>query len=132
MNELNKIAYVEDDADLRFLVQLTLEEKGGFTLKTFANGQDFLAEVDAFQPQLILLDVSMPKVDGVSLFLELKKNSLLEGVPVIFFTAQLSQSDLTFYNALGVNKVIAKPYNPINLIQLLSAFWKKYQANLPN
>lgn len=127
MNELNKIAYVENDADLRFLVQLSLEEQGGFSTKTFENGYQFLAEVELFQPQLILLDVCMPGFDGISLFLEIKKKPTIEEIPVVFFTAKLSQSDLILYNALGVNKIIAKPYDPFNLASLLESFWKKYQ-----
>jgi len=84
MNKLNKIVYVEDDADLRFLVHMVLQEKGGYTVRTFESGYAFLAEIEAIQPDLILLDVCMLELDGVSLFLKIKEIPSLQKAPVVF------------------------------------------------
>ena len=73
MNKLNKIVYVEDDADLRFLVHMVLEEKGGYTERTFESAYTFLAEIESKQHDLILLDVCMLELNGVSLFLKIKE-----------------------------------------------------------
>jgi DNA-binding response OmpR family regulator len=128
MSKLNKIAYVEDDEDLRFLVQMSLEQKSDYIVKTYKSGYVFLSNINEFQPDLILLDVCMPDLDGVSLFLKIKEIPNLKTTPVVFFTAQLNPKNMSLYTSLGVKKIIAKPFNPIDLGDLLNSLLQNIET----
>ncbi|WP_232305610.1 response regulator [Gilvimarinus polysaccharolyticus] len=66
MSELKRILYVEDDPDIREIAILALEDVGGLTLKACESGERALQEIEGFNPQVILLDVMMPEMDGPS------------------------------------------------------------------
>ena len=78
MSELQRILYVEDEADIREVAKLALEMVGGFELAVCASGEEALARAEAFAPQLILLDVMMPGMDGPSTLRELRALPALE------------------------------------------------------
>ena len=65
MSELKRLAYVEDDPDIRAIAELALVDVGGFDLTMFASGQEAVAGMSAARPELILMDVMMPKMGGV-------------------------------------------------------------------
>jgi CheY-like chemotaxis protein len=118
-----KIAYVETDSDLLFLVKLSLENHS-YLVRTYDSGQRFLDDL-AYQPDLILLDVCMPELDGVTLFLKIKEQPSLQNVPVFFFTAKIAPRDIEHYNKIGVEKVISKPINPCKLAKIIETFWQE-------
>ena len=83
--ELQRILYVEDDADIRAVAELALESVGGFSVKSCSSGQEALLEGPGFEPELILLDVMMPGMDGPSTFQALREIPALSATPVVFF-----------------------------------------------
>ena len=124
--ELKKILYVEDEADIRLIVQIALEDIAGFDLKSCASGYEAIAEVEAFKPQLILLDVMMPGLDGPATLLELRKLPEVKKIPVIFMTARIQDKEIAQYKGIGIQDIISKPFEPLTLADTLRNFWSKY------
>lgn len=118
--------YVEDEADIRLIVQIALEDIAGFELKSCASGYEAIAEVEAFKPDLILLDVMMPVLDGPATLQELRKLPLVNTIPVIFMTARIQEKEIAQYKALGIQDIISKPFEPLALADNLRRFWSKY------
>ncbi|HQT02483.1 MAG: hypothetical protein B7Z05_07765 [Thiotrichales bacterium 32-46-8] len=125
MSELQRILYIEDEADIRTVALLALEVVGGFTVKACASGQEALAEAEAFAPDLILSDVMMPEMDGPTTFKALKALPSLSHVPVIFMTAKVQADEIDYFKSLGVSDVIAKPFDPMTLADQVRNSWAK-------
>ncbi|MDG4867837.1 response regulator [Guyparkeria sp. 1SP6A2] len=117
MSALERILYVEDEEDIRAVAQLALESVGGFTLKSCASGEEALREAEAFAPDLILLDVMMPGMDGPSTLQALREIPALADVPVAFMTAKVQPAEIEYFKSLGAREVIAKPFDPMTLAE---------------
>jgi two-component system OmpR family response regulator len=122
---LSRLLYVDDDPTLTLLTRISLERVGGFTVKTCASGPEALAEVKAFAPDLILLDVMMPVMDGPATLQALRRLPSLADIPVIFMTAKVQDDELARYRELGAADVIGKPYDPVKLPDLVRAIWQR-------
>lgn len=121
--QLNKIIYAEDEEDIRAIAQIALEDIGGYSVKYCANGFDVLEAVKIFTPDLFLLDVMMPLMDGPSALRELKKNPNWVNVPTIFMTAKIQPNEIEEYKALGAINVISKPFDPMTLADDVKKMW---------
>lgn len=110
-----RILYVEDDPDIREVAELALVDVGGFEVCLCESGAQAVAQVDGFAPDLILLDVMMPAMDGPETLRALKKRPGGLKVPVVFMTARLQPSEQASYLALGAIGVIPKPFDPMTL-----------------
>jgi len=84
---LKKILYVEDNVDIQKIVTMILEDIGGYELKICSSGQETLKFVEEFNPDLFLLDVMLPGMNGPSLLKELRKNPKFYDIPAIFISA---------------------------------------------
>ena len=124
--ELQKILYVEDEEDIRLIVQIALQDLGGFTLKSCSSGYEAITEVAAFAPDLILLDMMMPGLDGQATLQELRKLPASKDIPVIFITARIQEKEVAQYQQLGIMAVIAKPFEPLTLADTIREHWSKY------
>jgi two-component system OmpR family response regulator len=120
---LQRILYAEDEVDIRSIAQIALEDIGGFTVKYCGTGQEVLDEVQSFQPDLLLLDVMMPGMDGPTALLELRKRSAFKNIPAIFMTAKVQASEIEEYKVLGVAGVIEKPFDPMTLAERIQKYW---------
>lgn len=123
MPDLNKILYVEDDPDIQTVAQMALEAVGGFELKVCNSGDEAMAEASAFGPDLILLDVQMPGMDGPTTMKALREKPDFFKTPVVFMTAKVMPSDIEGYRALGAADVISKPFDPMTLSDQIRAIW---------
>ena len=121
--ELQKILYVEDEPDIAEVAKLALETVGGFSVKICNNGIVALAEAPAFKPQLIMLDVMMPDMDGPTTLKELRKLSSMDGVPILFMTAKVQPNEVADYKKLGAVDVIPKPFDPMKLAEQVREIW---------
>ena len=117
MRELKLILYVEDDPDIQMVAQMALEVVGGLVLRSCSSGQEALAAVAACEPDLILLDVRMPGMDGPTTLAELRKLPATAATPVIFMTAKVQAAEVAHYKSLGALGVVAKPFDPMHLAQ---------------
>jgi CheY-like chemotaxis protein len=116
---LEKIIYVEDEADIREVAQLALELVGGYRLLICGSGQEAVDQAVAFAPDLILLDVMMPGMDGPDTLARLRQFPSLADTPVIFMTAKVQPNEVQALRDLGVLAVIAKPFDPMTLAEQL-------------
>lgn len=125
MSTLQSILYVEDEPDIQAVAQVALEMVGGLTLRICSSGQEALEAVQTFSPDLILLDVMMPGMDGPTTMLELRKLPELVHTPVVFMTAKVQPDETSEYLALGALGVIPKPFDPMKLATELRTIWEK-------
>jgi len=124
-DELKKILYVEDEPDIQAVAKIALEAVGGFELKTCSSGDEAIAAAAAFAPDLLLLDVMMPGMDGPTTLAELRKLPGLENTPVIFMTAKVQPQEVEHFKSLGAVEVIAKPFDPMGLADQVREAWSK-------
>lgn len=127
MSNLERVIYVEDDPDIREIATLALGDIGGFTLKTCESGEEALREIPAFDPQVILLDVMMPNMDGTETLTALREqSSIKESTLVIFMTAKVHPEELERYKTMGVEHVISKPFDPMALADDIRGIWDQF------
>lgn len=122
---LSKILYTEDEADIRSIAEIALEDIGGFTVKYCNSGQEALDQAENFQPDLLLLDVMMPGMDGPTTLANLRKIPSLAKIPAIFMTAKIQTKEIAEYKEMGVVHVISKPFDPMILAQQIRDYWDK-------
>lgn len=125
MSELKRVLYVEDEPDIQAVARLALEMVGGFTVKICSSGEEALQEAEAFAPDMILLDVMMPGMDGPSTLGALRKLPALAVTPVAFMTAKVQPQEVAHYKSLGALDVIPKPFDPMTLASQVSAIWER-------
>lgn len=123
MKTLQRILYVEDEPDIQAVTKVALEVVGGFTVKLCSSGDEAVREGAAFAPDLILLDVMMPGMDGPSTLKALRALPGLTNVPVVFMTAKVQSAEVASYKSLGARDVISKPFDPMALASQLRAIW---------
>lgn len=124
MVPLERILFVEDDLDIQVVASLALEEIGGFTVKVCSSGEEAVQEAPSFAPDLILLDVMMPGMDGPATFEELRKISQTATTPAVFMTAKVQTHEVEQYREMGVVDVIAKPFDPMTLSTTITEIWE--------
>ena len=121
--QLNRILYVEDEPDIRQVAQLALEVVGHFTLKVCSSGEEALQALPRFKPDLILLDVMMPGMDGPTTLRKLRELPESSGVPAIFMTAKVQPQEVVELKRIGALDVIAKPFDPMTLARTVREIW---------
>lgn len=122
--QLRSIAYVDDEPDLREVVQLALSLTTGATVHAYESGLQALQLLPASRPDLVLLDVMMPGMDGTEVIRRMKDDEVLKAIPVIFMTARAMPEEVARFHALGAIGVIAKPFDPTRLGQEVLAHWQ--------
>ena len=128
MDELRTILYVEDDPDIQEVVTMALELVGGFEVTVAGSGREALIAVDGSTPDLILLDVMMPDMDGPTTLAHLRERPGLADVPVVFITAKVQATEIEYFKSLGAVDVIAKPFDPVTLASQVQAIWDTAKA----
>ena len=116
-----RIVVVDDDNAIRNLVKMTLESIGGFEVLALSSGARALAEARQFEPDLLVLDVSMPEMDGPQTLVALRQQPTLLRIPVVFLTANTQGKDVARYREIGAADIIAKPFNPVHLCERVMA-----------
>ncbi len=118
-----KVFYVDDEPDIREVATLALELDGSIVVESAGSGAEALARLDAAAapPDVIMLDVMMPVMDGPAVLAELQKQPALAAVPVVFITARAQAHEQARFLALGAAGVITKPFDPMTLAQELRA-----------
>ena len=119
-----KILVIDDEKDILLLLKYNLEQEG-YTVKTVESGVEALKIVDKFSPQLILLDIMMPKLDGIETCIKLRSIESLSNAYIIFLTAREEEySEVAAFDA-GADDYITKPIKPRALISRINSFFKR-------
>lgn len=123
--QLERILYVEDEASMRAIVQVALEDLGGFELRVAATGQEALRIGPDYEPQLIIMDVMMPGMDGPTTLRAMREVPVLANTPVVFMTALDDQDEIEGYKQMGIADVILKPIDPATLAEDVREIWQE-------
>lgn len=125
---LERILYAEDEPDIQAVAKLALEMVGGFKVLICNSGTETLERVSGFSPDLILLDVMMPGMDGPSTLQRLRANPATAAIPVVFLTAKVQVTEVLQYQEMGALDAIAKPFDPMTLAANVKSIWEKRDA----
>ncbi len=117
-----RVLYVDDEADIREIVEISLSLDPAFAIHSCSSGEDAIAALAARPTDLILLDVMMPGMDGPATLTRLREGDDGPDVPVIFLTARAEASERDRLLALGAIGVIAKPFDPMTLAALVRRY----------
>lgn len=120
---LERILYLEDEPDIQTIAQLALETIGQFTVEACSSGAEAIEKAENFAPDLMLLDVMLPDMDGPTTLSELRKLSRTAETPAVFMTAKVQSQEVEAFKAMGALDVIAKPFNPATLADQLKDIW---------
>src|SRR5258708_7213037 len=110
-----RVLHVDDEPDIREVVEISLGLDPAFALRSCASGKDALATTADWSPDLILLDVMMPDMDGPTTLLRLRERPRTAAVPIVFLTARTRVNEVDRFLSLGAAGVIAKPFDPLTL-----------------
>lgn len=126
MKTLKKIICVDDEADIRALIEMCLVNVGGYDVQVYSSGQALLDDINNLKPDLIILDAVMPAMGGLDVLKKIREYEYLMDVAVLFLTGSADQvrSEFTATGAIGV---ITKPFDPVNLSLQIQAIWECYQ-----
>ena len=110
-----RILHVDDEPDIRDVVDMSLGLDPDFEVRACASGAEAIAAAAEWRPLLILLDVMMPGMDGQTTLTQLRKNPQTSSIPVIFMTARAQTREVEHFIALGAQGVISKPFDAMTL-----------------
>lgn len=110
-----RVLYVDDEPDIREVAEMSLELDPEFEVRTCESGEEALEVVEQWPPDIILLDVMMPRMDGPETLSALRRSPAHAGVPVVFITARTQAMDIRRLLGLGALGVIPKPFDPLQL-----------------
>jgi two-component system OmpR family response regulator len=119
---LRRILFVEDDPDIQVVATMALESLGGFSVFACGSGAEALSRFAEISPDLVLLDVMMPGMDGPATLAALRQLPS-GGVPVVFMTARVQAHEIASYREMGAADVIAKPFDPMTLAETVRTIW---------
>ncbi|HSV73399.1 MAG TPA: response regulator [Chthonomonadales bacterium] len=123
-----KILAVDDERHIVRLVQVNLERQG-YTVVTAFDGKEALEKVGSEQPDLIVLDVMMPYMDGFEVLQALKRNPSTRDIPVIMLTAKAQDADVFRGWQSGADCYLTKPFNPMELIMFIKRIFKSLEED---
>ena len=124
---LKKILCIDDEEDILEVAKFALENLGHFKFDMCRGGDDALKRASELNPDLILLDVMMPGMDGVTVYRALRQIPALAQVPIAFMTAKVQPSEVIDYLEMGVEGIIPKPFDPLALPEAVESLWKSWQ-----
>lgn len=122
----SEILVVDDEASVVEVVTLYLQREG-FKVRSAANGTDALIALQSSRPALVILDVMLPHIDGISLIKRMRENQALD-VPVIMLTARSQETDRIYGLELGADDYVTKPFSPAELVSRVKAVLRRTQG----
>lgn len=120
-----RIAVVEDDEDLAFTLVYNLKKSGRYDVERFAGGLLALDAITVRPPDLILLDLNLPDVDGLTICRELRKNDATRRVPILMLTARVEERDKLLGFDLGADDYVTKPFSMKELLARIAAHLRR-------
>jgi CheY-like chemotaxis protein len=125
-----RVIHVDDEADIREVVEISLGLDPDLVMLSCASGEEALAASEAWTPDIMLLDVMMPAMDGAATLARMRQNPRTAGIPVVFMTARAQSREIELFRSLGAVGVIPKPFDPMTLAASLRAHIELPEARL--
>ena len=122
----SRILHVDDQPDIRGIVKLALGKIGGYEVCSCSSGEEALAAAPGFAPEILLIDMSMPGMDGMALLARFREAGI--GVPAIFFTARRRPAAPARSRAAGGLGAASKPVDPLARARQIAQIWAE---NIP-
>ncbi|MDP7223420.1 MAG: response regulator [Alphaproteobacteria bacterium] len=122
---LKHILCIDDEDDILTVAQLSLETVGGFSVTACSNGEEGIQKAMENKPDIIMIDVMMPGLDGPATLQKFKNNPDLSSIPIIFMTARVQEAEIQEYLDMGASDVVAKPFDPMELSGTVLNIWEK-------
>ncbi len=119
-----KILVVEDEEDVQELIRYNLENNG-YRVESALDGKTALSKANSTKPDLVLLDLMLPKIDGLQVCRSLKENALTSAIPVVMLTAKGTERDIVAGLEMGADDYITKPFSPRVLLARLKAVLRR-------
>ncbi|MBF1999886.1 MAG: response regulator [Synechococcales cyanobacterium C42_A2020_086] len=116
-----RILIIDDEERIREVVRACLEDLGGWQTLTAASGEEGWQQATREPLDAILLDVSMPDLDGITLFHRLHAHPATSAIPVVLLTAKVLPDDKAQFAQLGIAGIITKPFDPMRLVPDIAA-----------
>jgi CheY-like chemotaxis protein len=129
MAQFERVMCIEDDPDIRVILNFSLGRVGGFNVCLCDSGTQALQQVEDFRPQLVLLDVMMPEMSGPETLIKLRELPVMQGVPIVFLTAKAMQDEVEALLEHGATGIIVKPFDPVALPQNIRIYWEHGRGN---
>jgi two-component system, OmpR family, response regulator len=123
---LNHVLCIDDEEDILQVAKLALEAVGGFQVSLCRGSGRAVEEARRLAPDLILLDVMMPEMDGPTTLGRLREGEVALRTPVVFMTAKVQPAEVQYYMNLGAIGVISKPFDPMALSAQLKTLWNRH------
>jgi CheY-like chemotaxis protein len=120
---LTSLLYVDDDDDIREIVEMSLGLDGSLKVSSSSGGEQALATMRSERPDLVMLDVMMPGMDGPAILERMRADPELQHIPVIFMTAKTNPQEVAKFRGLSAIGVLAKPFDPMTLGSEVKALW---------
>ena len=115
-----RVLYVDDDPDIRHIVSLSLSLDPLIEARLAGSGEEALALLqERYRPDVAVLDVMMPGMDGLTLLDRMRANAATASIPVLFMTARARDADVAVYLDRGAAGVIVKPFDPLSLAEAI-------------
>jgi CheY-like chemotaxis protein len=121
---LRTVLYVDDEPDIREIVELALGLVEGLRVEVCESGERALQRLPVITPDLVLLDVMMPGTDGPATLQRMRADPRFANIPVVFVTAKAMPAEVARFRELGAVAVIAKPFDPLQFGQQIVAIWE--------
>ena len=115
-----KVLLIDDDLDIQDITQVVIRTLTDWTAIVATLGVEGLEKARLEMPDIILLDITMPDIDGFQVFEQLRSDSVTQAIPVIVLTAKVLPSDRRRFAEMGVVGVITKPFHPATLCQQIA------------
>jgi two-component system, OmpR family, response regulator len=127
--QLKKILFVDDDDDIHLIVKVCLRDIPNIELRSAYSGEEAIKIAMDFKPDLILLDVMMPSMDGIATLKALRLLPSLTQTPVVFLTAKALKNEVEEYFKYGILDVISKPFDANTFVKNIVEIWDKYVSS---
>ena len=111
----SRVLHIDDDPDILDIAAASIGLDSEFEVRACNSGADGLAAAAEWRPDLILLDVMMPVMDGTTTLRHLRLNPQTADIPVVFMTARVQIQEIAYFKSLGATGVISKPFDPMTL-----------------
>jgi len=123
----DKIVVIEDEEDILEVIAYNLKREG-YDVTTSTSGEDGLTKIERFAPNLVILDLMLPEIDGLDLCRKLKSDPVTQSIPVIMVTAKGEESDVVLGLGMGADDYVVKPFSPKELVARVKAVLRRSRS----